>query len=787
MPSGTIYGSFSAKSTSIARPYINWSYTQNTTNNQSTITATLVFVRYDGYRVWNNDASNFTITIDGFNDTEGHAYDIGPNGKTDTIFSSSRTVTHDDDGERKVTIKASGNTNNSALGTISLSQTITLNTIARASDFTNFTLSNPTLNTSTATTINYTLGRKSSSFSHAMTLKFGSSTIASWSTSGTGNLTRTLSSSEVNSIINKMPTTTGGTLSLTMQTKSGSTNIGSSKTINEGISLNSAIKPSASGLSVAIAGSGRDKTIGQYVQNITKITASFTRSAGYGASISSSTINVKRQSDGGNSQTISSHSGTTANAVSLSGVYVITGTVKDSRGRTDTVTHTITVQAYSVPKISRFTAVRKSPTTTIEYGVGVTWTTLGTSNPATLTVVGKDNSNVSTTHYTLSGSTAGSVSTTRTATSQSDASSYIFTLTVTDSFGKKATATVNVGTSFVELTISKGYGVGVGKVHERGALDVAGEAYFKDNVHTRGIYGNHNGTSMLQDHGNGNVTLSAQVGDLYLGYQNTNKIRLITSLWTSDVSKEIISTSGVMHPTDIYLQDSNSVRVVDNIVTIYGNRANGGNSFRVRSHHNSSSYRNDLIISDSGMASFEGIVYAPAGFRSGSILNPNSNIMYIGANQETRVVSAGDLGTYQAIRASSFPTGSSILYKENVEQLPDGALDIVLGNRVFKYHLTSNLNNGIYDKPKVGFIAEMVDSLLRDEDGVDTYSIVSILWKAVQEQHVTIEQLINGNHDLYDIIAVLSTQKDEQDGIIRTLEERLETLTTRVNALEEVA
>jgi len=475
MPSGTIYGTFSAKSTSIARPYINWSYTQNTTNNQSTITATLVFVRYDGYRVWNNDASNFTITIDGYNDTEGHAYDIGPNGKTDTIFSSSRTVTHDDDGERKVTIKASGNTNNSALGTISLSQTITLNTIARASDFTAFTLSNTTLNTSTATTINYTLGRKSSSFSHDMTLKYGSTTITSWNTGSTGSLTKSLTSTEVNKIINAMPTSTSGTLKLTMQTKSGSSNIGSSKTISETFSLSTAIGPSASGLSVSIAGTGRDKTIGQYVQNISKVAASFNRSAGYGASISSSTIHVRRQSDGGNSQTISSNSGTTANAVSLSGTYIVTGNVKDSRGRSASTSTTITVQAYSVPNVSRFTAVRKSPTTTIEYGVGASWSPLGTSNPATLTVVGKDNSNVNTSHYTVTDSTAGSISTTRIAINQSDASSYIYTVTLTDSFGKKATATINVGTSFVELTIAKGLGIGIGKVHERGALDVAGD------------------------------------------------------------------------------------------------------------------------------------------------------------------------------------------------------------------------------------------------------------------------------------------------------------------------
>src|SRR5690606_8580827 len=382
---------------------------------------------------------------------------------------------------KSITIKASGNTGLSNLGSVSISQTITLDTIPRASDFTAFSLSNATLNTSTATTINYTLSRKSSSFSQAMTLKYGGTTIASWSTTGSGALTRTLSATEVNKIISAMPTRTSGTLSLTMQTKSGSSNIGSSVTRNITVSLNSAIKPSASGMSVSIYGSGRDKTINKYVQGVTRVTASFTRSAGYGATIASSSIVVRRVSGAANSQTIGSHSGTTSSAVSLSGSYEAIGTVKDSRGRSNTVRATFTVEAYAAPKINTFTANRHATTrTTVTNPINVTWSALGGSNAANITVVGIRPSASSTTMYTSTGNTTGSLSTTRSYTGQGEAYTYTYTITVTDSFGKKATAVQKVGTSFIELTISKGKGIGVGKVHERGSLDITGPMFINN-------------------------------------------------------------------------------------------------------------------------------------------------------------------------------------------------------------------------------------------------------------------------------------------------------------------
>lgn len=364
------------------------------------------------------------------------------------------------------------------ISTLTVSGTAVLNPIPRASDFTAFTLSNTVLNVDTATTINYTLDRKDSSYSQAMTLKYGSKTIASWTTSSTGSLTRTLTAAEVNTIINAMSSVTSGNLTLIMQTMSGSTKIGSAVSINEGISLNSAIAPTATNLTSAIFGTGKDSTLGKYIQNITQVYADFTATAGYGASISTTSINVRRQSDKANSQLISGTWGNTANPVALSGIYEIVAYVRDSRGRTDMLTITVNVEPYSPPTINNFTTARTVDiTSNVLATIDVAWDSLGGVNLADITITRTDSALNEVTIFELLNSSSGVFSTPQTFTGQSDAASFTYTITIIDDMDNIAVASATVGTSFVEFSISRGNGIGVGKVWERGSLDVAGPAY----------------------------------------------------------------------------------------------------------------------------------------------------------------------------------------------------------------------------------------------------------------------------------------------------------------------
>lgn len=123
---------------------------------------------------------------------------------------------------------------------------------------------------------------------------------------------------------------------------------------------------------------------------------------------------------------------------------------------------------------------------------------------------------------------------------------------------------------------------------------------------------------------------------------------------------------------------------------------------------------------------------------------------------EARVTAVNSGTTYRPIRASSFPTGSSILYKSHGEDFDLNEAYYLLDNAVIKkYHLRDNLEQRIYDKPKIGVYSETVPALIRDEDGVDTYSMVSTLWRVIQHQREQITELQRDREDIYNMISVL--------------------------------
>jgi hypothetical protein len=333
----------------------------------------------------------------------------------------------------------------------------------------------PTLSVTTfdmGTTITINTNRKSTDFTHTIVYTFGNDQ-ANIAFNVTDNCTWAVPLT----LANQIPSAASGWGTITCHTYNSSGTLIGSQGVNFTANCPASMVPTASGLTVAIAGTGRDKTLNKYVQTISKITASFTSAGVYSSTISSNTITVKRQSDNADSQTISSNSGTIANPVALSGTYIITATATDSRGRTVTLTTTVTVNAYSPPTVTTFSTKRDTVTTNVLATINASWS-MGTDNPTNISVVGVNNVGTSQTLYTLNGSTAGSINTTQTYASQSDASAYTYTMTITDSFGNVAKATATVGTTFVEMSISQGHGVGVGKVWENGALDVGGLANF---------------------------------------------------------------------------------------------------------------------------------------------------------------------------------------------------------------------------------------------------------------------------------------------------------------------
>ncbi|WP_404354637.1 DUF859 family phage minor structural protein [Exiguobacterium aurantiacum] len=134
------------------------------------------------------------------------------------------------------------------------------------------------------------------------------------------------------------------------------------------------------------------------------------------------------------------------------------------------------------------------------------------------------------------------------------------------------------------------------------------------------------------------------------------------------------------------------------------------------------------------------------------------NYLQTGASWEWQVTANGTTDSYRPIRASSHLTGSSINYKTNLEDIGTrvNALELIKETDIWHYHLKSNLEGGIYDKPKVGVIAEMVNPLIRDEDGVDPYTMVSLAWKAIQQQDEKIQAQQAEIEDLKEMLMLMN-------------------------------
>ncbi|WP_346889947.1 hypothetical protein [Clostridium sp. UBA1056] len=126
----------------------------------------------------------------------------------------------------------------------------------------------------------------------------------------------------------------------------------------------------------------------------------------------------------------------------------------------------------------------------------------------------------------------------------------------------------------------------------------------------------------------------------------------------------------------------------------------------------------------------------------------------------------GDDG-YCSMAASEFIAASSIKFKTNIQEPNDiNFLDILKNSRIKKYNLKTEVEtvnkmstgidengNSIEADVKLGFILEELTEEARNvlnpynSDGINQYSMCSILWKIVQEQQERIEKLeaLNAN------------------------------------------
>lgn len=467
MASGTINGSCDNSRYILT---CEWTSTANTSANTSSVTAN-VYLNGNGYTT---SSSYWSCVINGTTVTSNKSANIG--GKT-LLGSRTWTVNHNNDGTANVGISFSYSNGLSSSGTYTTktgsgSATVKLDTIARGSSM--------SLNRSSATigsdsvTVNIT--RNSSAYKHKVKLILGDMTYLL-----AENVDTSYTFTPSMSYCNKITTSTSGTATIKVETLTGTNGSWIAETTKT-LTLN---VPSSVVPSVGISVTANNQTSGVNVAGKTTFTVKPTNASGsYGSTIKSYSI-----TGGGLNGT--SSSGATTGTLGA-GDYTFVVKVTDSRGRTAQASQKVTVHAYSSPTISARAFRCDSKGTESSSGayiaVNFSWE---------ITNLASNNSNAkqyfiqyktsSATSYTTSvdwtnlSSYSGSMTKVLSQTF-STTSSYNIQLKVKDSFGT-TTSTLDVSTISALLNIEKS-GVGVGKIHEKGVLDVGGQLHTTSEIYS---------------------------------------------------------------------------------------------------------------------------------------------------------------------------------------------------------------------------------------------------------------------------------------------------------------
>lgn len=455
--SGTFYGTTSNQ---YIKPKIVWSATQSISGNSSTVTATLYYSRTNtGYTTTGN--GTFTITINGSSYTLKKRVTLTYNSNTQAVAYTAN-VAHNADGSKSITIKATGSISGTTLTSTSISSTVTLDTIPRA---TQPSLSSSSVNMGSAVTIS--TPRASSSFTHDLAYSFRGGAYVSIAT-GVG----TSYSWTVPDLASSIPSATSGSMTIRCITKNGSTTIGT-KTVSLTAKVPSSVVPTISSVAVAEATSGLAAQFGAYIQSKSKLSVTITAAGAKG-----STIKSYRTTFSGKTYTARTW---TSDILAASGTLSMTTTVTDSRGRTASKTTSVSVLAYTPPRIQAFSVYRcNSEGAADDEGLYIavrykySAPSLNGGNTASLAAQYKQST--ATSYSSLLSGSGLSADMTEKPSSPTFSTDYQYDLllTVTDYFGAVATAEAKLPSGKVILDLAAdGLGFAVGKTSERDGLEVA--------------------------------------------------------------------------------------------------------------------------------------------------------------------------------------------------------------------------------------------------------------------------------------------------------------------------
>ncbi|CAI3388717.1 hypothetical protein CIRMBP1307_00811 [Enterococcus cecorum] len=504
---------------------VEWSASQNVGGNYSTVTANLYVQGTQGWSTIYSGSvvKSVSLVINGNRKNGTARIDINGTEKR-LLLSHTVNVPHNADGSKSFRIEGMWKPQITWSGTYYGSEEWTrqdwsLNAIPRASTFNQ---SATTFNMDGEGTIY--INPASSSFTHKLYMHFGNRRVLLKDNPPTRqNFTVRFSASDFAS---QIPNATSGVGTLTLETYNGGSLVGSSSRQTY-LNLPSNYIPSQPSVTVSDESSvpaklGVSKTAGIYVKGMSLLRFSCSSNGTVGSSISNYKVQIGNQSFGFSGGTID---------IDLSKFDVGIGslnaviTVTDSRGRTNSRTVGINIQTYSAPKINNFSAVRQnnSANVIITKPVSVSSILNGSTNINSYTVK---------TEYKLSSATSWTNWRNETNTSAVINSggwdvtkSYDIRVTLSDKLNQMV-VTASISTAKTLISYHKDVGVGIGKMHERGALDVGGDMYVSGTLDSTTI----NGRAIKQ---NGRTLLDMfyPVGSIFITTVNTNPSSYMGGSW----------------------------------------------------------------------------------------------------------------------------------------------------------------------------------------------------------------------------------------------------------------
>ena len=329
MASGTITGTTSNE---YIEAKVEWESTAIPEDNQSKVVAKLYYRRTNtGYTTYGT--GSFSVKVGTTKTTAQKRVEIGTSWVL--VVQHTAHVDHEDDGTKKVTISATGSIPDTTFTSTSLEKTVTLNTIPRASDV---SASDVTIGSKCKVT--WTPHSKSFSF----VLKFS---MGSWSASKSVDPNTTSSYTYTGytipySVAKQIPNSNTGTMTVELQTYSGSKLIGSSSdTFTVTVPSNSSTQPAVT-MTLAPVSSLASPLNTLYIQGYSRVKATLSAEGKEDANISSLTMTVQGKTYASPYQSA---------LLTTTGNVTVTGSAKDSRGITGKDEQTINVIPYSAPKI----------------------------------------------------------------------------------------------------------------------------------------------------------------------------------------------------------------------------------------------------------------------------------------------------------------------------------------------------------------------------------------------------------------------------------------------------